>query len=120
MAKTAPETIKLSPDLSSQELDQITLSKSQFTKGFIRFILCTAVAIFVFFTNLTIGGESQIVFGWIYNFFVDLLGNAGYWILTIIIGGNFLLHVYSRYIDKGKKSKKNNEANNNSFSHTSD
>ena len=70
MAKTAPETIKLSPDLSSQELDQITLSKSQFTKGFIRFILCTAVAIFVFFTNLTIGGESQIVFGWIYNFFV--------------------------------------------------
>ena len=106
MAKTAPQTVKLSPDLSSQELDQITLSKSQFTKGFIRFILCTAVAIFVFFTNLTIGGESQIVFGWIYNFFVDLLGNAGYWILTIIIGGNFLLHVYSRYIDKGKKSKK--------------
>ena len=93
-------------DLTSQELDQISLSKKQFTSGLIRFILCTAVAIFVFFTSLTINGKSQIVFGFIYNFFVDVLGNFGFWLIAAIITINFALHLYSKYLDKGKKHPK--------------
>ncbi len=99
-------TSKYRSDMSSQELDKISLSGKEKTIGLLKFILGTAIAYVVFFTNLTIGDESQVVFGWIYNFFIDILGVAGFWLLVVVIGGNLILHVFSKYIDKGKKHPK--------------
>lgn len=93
-------------DLTSQELDNITLTSQEYQQGILKFLVYTAIAGFVFFTNITVNGKSQIVFGFIYNFFVDVLGQGGFWLITGIIAGNFLLHLYSRYLDKGKKHSK--------------
>ncbi len=92
--------------LSSQELDKLTLSKSDFIKGAIKCIVFSALAIFVFFVTLDIGGESQIVFGFIYNFFIDILGDLGFWLVALIITSNLILHLFSKFIDKGKKHPK--------------
>jgi len=99
-------TKEFKSNVTSAELDDIKLSKPQYTKGMILFLVSSAIAIFVFFASITIGENSQIVFGWIFNFFVNLLGDAGFWVVSVIIGGNFLVQVYSRFIDKGKKHPK--------------
>ena len=93
-------------NMTSSELDDIKLNKSQYTKGLLLFLASSAIAIFVFFISLTIGGNSQIVFGWLFNFFVNLLGDVGFWVVSVIIGGNLIVQLYSRYIDKGNKHPK--------------
>ena len=95
--------------LSPQELDNVELSASQYSKGAIIFLLSSAIAIFVFFVNLTIGDNSNIVFGWIFNFFVGLIGDLGLWLMLMIMVGNLLLHVWTKYIDKGKRASKLSE-----------
>lgn len=100
------EVKKYPHDLTSQELDSISLTSNEYTKGIIKFIIYTAIAILVFFTTITINGESQIVFGFICNFFIDIFGNFGFWIISAIIAGNFVLHLYSKYFDKGKHHPK--------------
>lgn len=109
MVKAENQNTKLiptGPDISSAELDEISLNSKQKLSGSIRCIVYSAIAFFVFFVSLTINGKSQIVFGWIYNFFVNLLGTTGYWLLVLIIGGNLLANIYGKYIDKGKKHPK--------------
>jgi len=93
---------KFRSDLSSIELDAIKLNRSQYLKGAFIFLIYSAIAIFVFFVNLTIGEDSNIVFGWIFNFFVDLLGNFGLWVMLAVMFGNFVLHIWARYIIKSK------------------
>lgn len=88
-------------DMTSEELDKISLTPSEKNKGLLRLILCSAIGIFVFFCSIPNGGESEIVFSVIYNGLVDLFGNLIYWILAVIIGGNFACHVYYKYIKKG-------------------
>ena len=100
------ENGKFRSDLSSSELDAIQLSKPQFIKGLILFLISSAIAIFVFFFNLTIDGESQIVFGFLFGWLLDLLGYAGYWIISAILAGNLLANIYASYIDKGKRHPK--------------
>lgn len=100
------QTLPEGPEVLSSELDEITLNKSQKTKGLIRCLLYSAIAFFVFFVSLTINGKSQIVFGFIYTSIADSLGKAGYWLLVAIIGGNLFANIYGKYIDKGKRFPK--------------
>ena len=96
---------KFKSGMSSTELDQIKLEKHQYTKGLILFSLFSAIAIFVFFVQLTIGDESQIVFGFIFGFFITLLGDVGFWVLTVILTVNLILHIWTRYIRRDKAHK---------------
>ncbi|MDD6540175.1 MAG: YjiH family protein, partial [Firmicutes bacterium] len=95
----------LDPDMQSAELDDLSLSGPTKTKGTILFIICTIIGILVFFGSVThADGSSETIFSVIYNGFLDIFGNAIYWILSVIIVGNFCLHVYCKYINKGKRS----------------
>jgi len=89
-------------NLTAIELDGIKLNGGQYTKGAIAFVLFSALAIFVFFISLTIGGNSNIVFGHIFNFFVELLGNFGLWVMLAVMIGNLVLHIWAKYIDRGR------------------
>lgn len=93
-------------NLTVQELDGIKLNSWQYLKGILSFILFSGIAIFVFFVNVTIGDESNIVFVWIFNFFVNILGNFGLWLILFIMIVNMALHVWAKYIYKGDKTSK--------------
>ena len=59
----------------------------------------------VFFGSVThADGSSETVFSFLYNSFLNLFGQGVYWILVLLIGLNFILHVYCKYIDQGKHS----------------
>lgn len=102
MANDLEKKLKYDSDMPSAELDKITLTPAERRKGIIQLIIFSLIGIFVFFCSVTINGKSEIVFSIIYNGFVNLFGNFVYWILTIIIGGNFVCHVYYKYIKKGQ------------------
>lgn len=91
-------------DMSSAELDDITLDSGMRMKGILRLIICSAIGIFVFFCSVPYNGKSEIVFSIVYNGFVNLFGDAIYWILAVIIGGNFACHVLYKYIKKDATS----------------
>lgn len=99
MADTTKKII-LDPDMPSPELDKVTLTPAQKTKGLIQCVIFSIIGIFVFFGKIPVNGESQTVFGVIYNAFLDLFGPAIYWVLTLIIGGNFACHIYFKYFKK--------------------
>ena len=86
------------PDMMSKELDSVVLEGGNKTKGIILFLICSIIGIAVFFGQI----EGSTIFGIIYNGFVDLFGQAIYWILSIVITANFICHIYFKYIDKGK------------------
>lgn len=86
------------PDMTSPELDSVLLDGSSRTKGIILFLVCSAIGIAVFFGQV----NGSTIFGLIYNGFVDLFGQAIYWVLSAVIIANFVCHVYFKYIDKGK------------------
>ena len=74
----------LDPDMTSAELDHVTLDSSQKTKGILLFILCTVIGIAVFFCSIThADGSSETIFSFLYNGFLDLFGSFVYWILCI-------------------------------------
>lgn len=77
MADTTKK-INLDPDMPSPELDKVTLTSAQKTKGLIQCIIFSIIGIFVFFGQVTVNGESDTVFGIIYNGFLDLFGSAIY------------------------------------------
>ena len=87
-------------DMPSTELDKLTLDKSLFQKGLIRLLICSAIGLLVFFGSVNIGGESEVIFSVLYNGFVDIMGNFAYWVVALIISGNFCLHLYYRYFSK--------------------
>ena len=113
------KNINLDPDMPSPELDKVTLTPAQKTKGLIQCIIFSIIGIFVFFGQFTVNGESDTVFGVLYNSFLNIFGSAIYWVLALIIGANFLCHLYFKYVKKG--SVKNAFADiyaNNSIVHT--
>lgn len=102
MEKDMEAKLKYDSDMPSAELDKITLTSSERTKGLIQLIIFSLIGIIVFFCSIPNNGKSEIVFSIIYNGFVNLFGDLIYWILTIIIGGNFCCHIYYKYIKKGQ------------------
>lgn len=104
--KEAAEIIKQENDewdsnMDSQELDRLILNKKQKIQGCIYLILFSAIGLFIFFGNITVGGESTNAFGAIYNGFVNLFGETIWWILLAVTLGNLCAHIYYRYIKKG-------------------
>ena len=100
MAENA-KNIVLDPDMSSPDLDKITLTDKQKRRGIPLFIICSIIGVLVFFGSLPTGdGDSEVIFSLLYNGFTGLFGVAIYWIVFAIIFANFCLHVYFKYIKK--------------------
>lgn len=102
MALTKKEQVGYDSDMMSAELDKISLDKQQYTKGLLRLIICSAIGIFAFFVSVPHNGENEIVFSIIYNAFLGLFGNVAYWLITVIVAGNLICHVYFKYVKKGQ------------------
>ncbi|MBQ9707850.1 MAG: hypothetical protein IJV66_01535, partial [Firmicutes bacterium] len=96
------ENGKWDPNMDSRDLDKISLTGSQRTKGIAFLVFFSALGLFLFFGNVTVGGSSTNAFGAVYNGFINLFGGAIWWIILIIILGNLGAHVYFRYIKKGQ------------------
>lgn len=95
------KNIVLDPDMSSPDLDKITLTDKQKRRGIPLFIICSIIGVLVFFGSLPTGdGDSEVIFSLLYNGFTGLFGVAIYWIVFAIIFANFCLHVYFKYIKK--------------------
>lgn len=84
-------------------LDSFELSKSNFKIGTLKSIICTFIAIFVFFVPITINGETDITFGFIYNGLQNFFGVIGLWLITIMVVVTALLSIYGKYITKHGK-----------------
>lgn len=95
------EQVTYDSDMMSAELDKIQLNKSQTIKGILRLVICSAIGIAAFFVSVPHNGKSEIIFSIIYNAFVNMFGNFAYWILTLIVAGNFVCHIYFKYVKKG-------------------
>ena len=93
------EQVTYDSDMMSAELDKIQLNKSQTIKGILRLVICSAIGIAAFFVSVPHNGKSEIIFSIIYNAFVNMFGNFTYWILTLIVAGNFVCHIYFKYTD---------------------
>lgn len=78
-------------------VDRLELSFRSKAVGALKAVLFSAVAIFVFFVNITVNGKSDVPFGHIYNYFISALGNVGLWGITIIIAVNGVLSVYGKF-----------------------
>lgn len=81
-------------------VDRLDLSPRARRIGALKAVCFSAIAIFVFFIQVEINGNSDVPFGHIYNFFINILGNAGLWMVTLIIAGTGLLSVYGKFIAK--------------------
>ncbi|MBS4192234.1 YjiH family protein [Bacillus sp. FJAT-49705] len=81
-------------------VDYITITKSQYKIGLIKSIFFTGIALLVFFVPLTINGKTDILFGYIYNYFVNLVGNLGLWIVTILMIANTIGSFYGKFLAK--------------------
>lgn len=81
-------------------IDTITINEKQHKIGLIKSIIYTAIAVLVFFVPVTINGESDILFGYIYNFFLNLLGNVGLWLVTIMMIVNAITSIYGKFFAK--------------------
>lgn len=102
----AMEGSEYDSNMSSKELDNISLSSSQYKQGAIKCVFFTVIAIFVFFVPISINGKSDVPFGYIYNFFVDILGNLGLWLVSMLMIGNFIANIYGKYISKTNEKLK--------------
>lgn len=81
-------------------VDKLSLSGRARAIGAAKAIFFSAVAIFVFFVQVEINGNSDVPFGHIYNFFIKVLGNVGLWLVTLIIAATGILSVYGKFFAK--------------------
>ncbi len=84
-------------------LDSFDISKENHKKGIVGSVLATFIAVFVFFVPITINGEADVIFGVIYNGIIDLLGNAGLWMIAILTMGTGIASIYGLWIAKDGK-----------------
>lgn len=81
-------------------LDSLVLDRKSYTQGLIKSIFFTTIAIMVFFVPFNIGGKSDVLFGFIYNYFINLFGNFGLWMITCLIVVNAFASFYGKFAAK--------------------
>lgn len=84
-------------------IDSFDISKENHKKGVTVSLIATLIAIFVFFAPITINGETDVTFGVIYNGIIDLLGDAGLWMIVILTLGVGVASIYGLWIAKDGK-----------------
>src|SRR5699024_10532138 len=78
----------------------ISLSRRRYLIGISRFIFFTAIAVMIFFIPIQINGNTEILFGYIYNSLIELFGVAGVWIINALILINALLSLAGKFLSK--------------------
>ena len=81
-------------------LDSLELENAAYKKGLITSIIATAIALIVFFGPVTINGETDMVFGVIYNAMIDFFGNFGLVVITLITAVTAVVSFYGKFIAK--------------------
>lgn len=84
-------------------LDSFSLSKSDYTKGLIKSIVFSLIAVFIFFVPVTFNGKTDMIFGIMYGKMMEITGNLGLWAVTLIVLGTGILSCYGKYIAKSGK-----------------
>ena len=87
-------------DMPSPDLDAVRLDQKSYQKGLLRFLVFSIIGVVVFFLSIPINGKDTVVFGFLYNSFLDLFGGMIYWVLFLIIVGNLGLHLYFKFVRK--------------------
>lgn len=89
------------PDYSDYKvLDAVQLNSEQKTKGLIRCIIYSALAVFLFFWPLNIGGNSTIMFAFLYKNLTKFVGRAGIYYALLLSVGYTSLSIY--HLFRGK------------------
>ncbi|WP_271401849.1 YjiH family protein [Salinicoccus roseus] len=78
----------------------LALNKRRYLIGISRFIFFTTIAVLIFFIPFQINGNTEILFGYIYNFLIEFFGIVGIWIISALILGNAVLGFTGKFISK--------------------
>lgn len=81
-------------------IDSFELSKANYSSGMLKGLFFTAIAILIFFIPVTYEGKTDMVFGILYNFFIRILGDAGLWMVSLLVAATGILSVYGKYFAK--------------------
>ena len=87
---------ELTDDIDAK-LDSIHLDRQQFITGLIKSFVFTAIAVLFFFIPININGENEILFGFLYNYLIDLFGLLGIWLVALITVGNVCMFGYAKF-----------------------
>ncbi len=82
------------------DLDRVKLNRQSYNKGLVKALVFTAIAIFVFFWPLTVGDTTDVPFGHIYKYLLDLTGVYGLYAVTAMTVVNALLSFYGKFASK--------------------
>ena len=82
------------------DLDRVHLDSKSYKKGLFKAVTYTAIAIFVFFWPLTVGDTTDVPFGHIYKFLLNLTGVYGLYAVTGMTVVNALLSFYGKFASK--------------------
>jgi len=93
---------KWDPNMDSTDLDKLTLTKQEKTRGILFLIFLSAIGLFLFFGKIPVNGEKTNAFGAVYNGFVGLFGGAIWWVLLLVTTANLVCHIYFKYVKKGQ------------------
>ena len=89
------------PDYSDYKvLDAVELNAEQKRTGLIRCLVCSVLAIILFFWPLNIGGNSTIMFAFIYKHLTKFVGRAGVYYALFLSLCYTLLSVYHLFCGK--------------------
>lgn len=94
-------------DDTDAKLDNIQLSRPNYINGLIKSLIFTAIAALFFFVPINISGSNEILFGFIYNYMIDLFGIFGIWLVSLIIIGNVIAFIYAKTLAKENSKIKN-------------
>lgn len=93
---------KYDPNMLSDELDDLKLTRDEYIVGLVRFLFFSVLGIGVFFGSYNGSTIFSIIYEWILGFFGDYI----YLILFGVLTFNFLMHVYVKYLNKGRRTNK--------------
>jgi nucleoside recognition membrane protein YjiH len=95
---SAGETNSVShSDMESESFPNLTGSKN-FITGLLRCIFYSSIAVMIFFIPFSINGTTEILFGYIYNFFIDVTGLASVWAIAVLTSLNAVASLYGKYL----------------------
>ncbi|MDQ0253003.1 nucleoside recognition membrane protein YjiH [Evansella vedderi] len=96
--KPIPGNNEFSPsELYVDRSSDLKLGNKEYIRGLIRCTFYSFIAIMIFFVPLTINGETEILFGYIYKYLIELFGIAGIWMIAILTLGNACASIYGKF-----------------------
>lgn len=84
-------------DLNDPEcLDTLQIDTKSYSIGLVKSAFFSSIAILVFFIPLEVNGKPDVLFGVIYNFFIELFDLFGLWVVTVVVVLNAMASIYGK------------------------